>query len=86
MSRNGLLRYYGKVPSCFCNEEVEDMSVRETSAILNIEEPNVKVRLNRATAMLRANLNGYMRDHVYNFPLNRCDRIVNHVLQHLGIL
>lgn len=70
----------------FIMREVEDMSVRETSTALNIEEPNVKVRLNRAKTMLRENLNGYIKDWVYNFHLNRCDRIVNNVMQHLGIL
>jgi RNA polymerase sigma-70 factor (ECF subfamily) len=65
--------------------EIEDMSVRETSATLQIEESNVKVRLNRAKTMLRENLNGYMKDRVYSFHLTRCDRIVNHVMNHLGI-
>jgi RNA polymerase sigma factor (sigma-70 family) len=69
----------------FVLREIEDMSVRETSATLNIEEPNVKVRLNRAKAMLREKLNSYMKDQVYSFHLTRCDRIVNHVFDHLGI-
>lgn len=69
----------------FVLREIEDMSVRETSATLNIEEPNVKVRLNRAKAMLRENLNSYMKDQVYSFHLTRCDRIVNQVFDHLGI-
>lgn len=69
----------------FVLREIEDMSVRETSASLNIEEPNVKVRLNRAKTMLRKNLNSYMKDRVYSFHLTRCDRIVNNVMQHLGI-
>lgn len=69
----------------FIMREVEDMSVRETSSALNIEEPNVKVRLNRAKTMLRENLSGYIKGRVYNFHLNRCDRIVNNVMLHLGI-
>jgi RNA polymerase sigma factor (sigma-70 family) len=69
----------------FVLREIEDMSVRETSATLNIEEPNVKVRLNRAKTMLREKLNTYMKDSVYSFHLSRCDRIVNNVMQHLGI-
>lgn len=69
----------------FVMREIEDMSVRETSTALNIEEPNVKVRLNRAKTMLRENLNGYLKDQVYSFHLTRCDRIVNNVMQHLGI-
>ena len=69
----------------FMLREIEEMSVRETSATLNIEEPNVKVRLNRAKTMLRQQLSSYMKDHVYSFHLTRCDRIVNSVMQHLGL-
>lgn len=70
----------------FVMREMEDMSVRETSTALNIEETNVKVRLNRAKTMLRENLNGYMKDHVYSFHLAKCDRIVTHIMGYLGIL
>ncbi|WP_188315979.1 RNA polymerase sigma factor [Chitinophaga agrisoli] len=70
----------------FVLREMEDMSVRETSAALNIEETNVKVRLNRAKTMLRENLNSYMKDHVFSFHLSRCDKVVQHVMQHLGIV
>ncbi len=69
----------------FVLREIEDLSVRETSAALQIEESNVKVRLNRAKTMLRENLNGYMKDHVYSFHLSKCDRIVNRVLERLGL-
>jgi RNA polymerase sigma-70 factor (ECF subfamily) len=70
----------------FVLREIEDLSVRETSAALNIEESNVKVRLNRAKTMLRENLNSYMKDYVYSFHLTKCDRIVNNVLHRLGIV
>jgi len=69
----------------FVLREIEDLSVRETSVALNIEESNVKVRLNRAKSMLRENLNSYMKDYVYSFHLTKCDRIVNNVLSRLGI-
>jgi len=69
----------------FVLREVEKMSVRATSEALNIEEPNVKVRLNRAKAMLRDHLSGYMQDGVYSFHLTRCDRIVNNVFDRLHI-
>jgi RNA polymerase sigma-70 factor (ECF subfamily) len=69
----------------FVMREIENMSIRETSVALNIEEPNVKVRLNRAKIMLRKNLNGYMKDHVYNFHLIKCDRIVAHVMRSVGV-
>lgn len=70
----------------FVLREIEDLSVRETSEALQIEEPNVKVRLNRAKTMLRNNLDGYMKERVYNFHLSRCNKIVNHVMSHLGLL
>ncbi len=70
----------------FVMREMEHMSVRETATVLDIEEPNVKVRLNRAKGMLREHLSSYMQDHVYTFHLNRCDRIVSQVMQHLEIL
>jgi RNA polymerase sigma-70 factor (ECF subfamily) len=70
----------------FILREVEDLSVRETSTTLDIEETNVKVRLNRAKAMLRQNLNDYVRGNVYNFHLTKCDRVVNFVMGRLGIL
>lgn len=69
----------------FVLREIEELSVRETSEALNIEEPNVKVRLNRAKTMLRDNLAGYMKDHVYGFHLTKCDRIVTQVMSHLKI-
>jgi RNA polymerase sigma factor (sigma-70 family) len=67
----------------FVLREIEDLSVRETSEALSIEEANVKVRLNRAKVRLRENLNGYMKDKVYQFHLTRCDRIVKAVMDHL---
>lgn len=69
----------------FVMREIEGMSVRETATTLSLEETNVKVRFNRAKAMLREALNGYMKDHVYGFHLTRCDRVVNNVFQQLGI-
>jgi RNA polymerase sigma-70 factor (ECF subfamily) len=69
----------------FILREVEEMSGRATGEALGIEEPNVKVRLNRAKTMLRQNLNGYIRDHVYSFHLTRCDLMVKNVLTRLHL-
>jgi RNA polymerase sigma-70 factor (ECF subfamily) len=82
---NAITQLPEKYRLVFVLREIEDMSVRETSATLQIEESNVKVRLKRAKTMLRENLNGYMKDRVYSFHLTRCDRIVTNVLNHLGI-
>jgi RNA polymerase sigma-70 factor (ECF subfamily) len=69
----------------FVLRELADLSVRETSEALNIGEPNVKVRLNRAKSMLRTDLGEYIKDHIYNFHLSRCDRIVANVMNFLQI-
>lgn|GEM_PF-6618943 len=68
----------------FVLREVEELSVKETSEILDIEASNVKTRLNRAKNMLREQLKGYMKEHVYSFHLTRCDRIVAGVLNAIG--
>lgn len=69
----------------FMLREIEDLSVRETSETLSIEEVNVKVRLNRAKVMLRKSLDGYVKEHAYHFHLTRCDRIVLNVMDRLSV-
>ena len=69
----------------FVLREIEEMSVRQTSETLSIEESNVKARLSRAKAMLRENLGVFMKENIYSFHLTRCDRIVTNVLSHLEI-
>lgn len=69
----------------FVLREIEEMSVKQTSETLSIEESNVKARLSRAKAMLRENLGVFMKENIYSFHLTRCDRIVTNVLSHLKI-
>jgi RNA polymerase sigma-70 factor (ECF subfamily) len=70
----------------FVLREVEDMSIAETVDTLGITEANVKVRLNRAKTMLRDSLSSYYKNEgIFDFHLSRCDRVVNTVLQKLGI-
>ena len=83
---NALQQLPEKYRIVFVLREIEDMPVKETAEALHIEQPNVKVRLNRAKAMLRDNLNRHVKDHIYNFHLSRCDRMVNHVLTRLEII
>jgi RNA polymerase sigma-70 factor (ECF subfamily) len=64
----------------FVLREVEELSVRETSEVLDIEASNVKTRLNRAKNMLREQLKGYIKENVYSFHLTRCDKMVAGVL------
>ncbi len=70
----------------FVMREVETMSVAETAEVLDISETNVKVRLNRAKALLRERLNNYYKsDNIYHFHLTRCDAMVKKVFSHLRI-
>jgi len=69
----------------FMLREIEGVSIKETAEILDLEESNVKVRLNRAKSMLRTDLHAYGKDQVYAFHLSRCDRMVANVMAQLGI-
>jgi RNA polymerase sigma-70 factor (ECF subfamily) len=70
----------------FVMREVENMSVAETMEVLDISETNVKVRLNRAKAMLKQKLQNYYKsDNIYHFHLTRCDAMVRNVLLQLEI-
>lgn len=82
---NAIAQLPEKYRLVFVLREVEEMSVKETGEALNIEETNVKVRLNRAKTMLKNNLSGYIKDNVYAFHLTRCDVIVNNVMSYLKI-
>ena len=69
---------YGVV---FSLRELNGMSVQETAKVLNITETNVKVRLNRAKAMLRKELEKmYSPEDIFHFNLIYCDRIVEKVM------
>jgi RNA polymerase sigma factor (sigma-70 family) len=81
---NAVDRLPEKYKSVFVMREIEGMSVAETSDSLEISEPNVKVRLNRAKEMLRETISGFYQDEeVFQFNLVRCDRIVQNVLRRL---
>lgn len=72
----------------FVLREVEDMTVQETAAALDIPEATVRTRLFRARAMLRASV---ARDmdvaavDAFSFDGERCDRIVGNVLRRVCI-
>lgn len=68
----------------FVMREIENMSVAETQECLAISEVNVKVRLNRAKAMLRDLLaNHYNKEDILHFHLTRCDRMVEKVMSRI---
>ena len=63
------------------------MNVAETRECLDLSEVNVKVRLNRAKAMLKNSLaEYYQKDDILNFHLSRCDRIVENVMKQIDFL
>jgi RNA polymerase sigma-70 factor (ECF subfamily) len=79
----------GKLPeiyrSVFVMREIENMNIAETKECLNISEVNVKVRLNRAKAMLRDILSAqYSKDDILQFHLSRCDRMVDTVMRSIS--
>lgn len=68
----------------FIMREIENMNLAETKECLGISEVNVKVRLNRAKALLRDSLKEYYRkDEILHFHLSRCDRVTENVMKQI---
>lgn len=71
----------------FSLRELNGMNTNEASEALNISESNVKVRLNRAKAMLRSEIEKmYSPADIFEFNLIYCDRIVENVMERIGQL
>lgn len=74
-----------KYRTVFIMREIENMSIAETKACLDLTEVNIKVRLSRAKALLRNSLTDYYKkDDVLPFHLIRCDRMVENVMKHIS--
>lgn len=68
----------------FVLREVEHFSIAETSELLSISEVNVKVRLNRAKAMLQKELEKfYTSAELFEFNLVYCTKIVDKVFERI---
>jgi len=68
----------------FIMREVEGFSVAETSALLELTEVNVKVRLSRAKTMLQQELEKhYSKAQLYEFNLVYCDEVVKNVMEEI---
>lgn len=66
----------------FTLRELTGLNVAETAELLNITTANVKVRLNRAKAMMRKEIEKiYSPEDIYEFNLVVCDKIVNVVMR-----
>lgn len=69
--------------------DVHELSVAETAECLGLTEENVKIRLYRARAALRRELDERSGDGLHQafpFSLRRCDRLIVSVLARLRIL
>lgn len=65
----------------FTLRELNGMSVADTTEALGITESNVKVRLNRAKKMLRAEIEKqYSPSEIFEFNLRYCDGMVDRVM------
>jgi len=66
----------------FTLRELTGLSVAETAEIMHTTPSNVKVRLNRAKAMLRKEIEKiYAPEDIYEFNLIYCDRIADGVMK-----
>ncbi|RYY38748.1 MAG: sigma-70 family RNA polymerase sigma factor [Chitinophagaceae bacterium] len=70
--------------SVFVLREVEGFSVAEVADLLGITPVNVKVRSNRARALLQKGLEQrYSKADLYAFHLKYCDKIVHYVIERI---
>lgn len=71
----------------FSLREINGMNVSETADLLEISESNVKVRLNRAKAMLRKEIEKtYSAAELYEFNLIYCNAMVENVMKKINEL
>lgn len=71
----------------FTLRELTGLSVLETASLMQTTASNVKVRLNRAKAMLRREIEKtYTPQDIYEFNLVYCDRIVEAVMKSIQSL
>ncbi len=71
----------------FSLREINGLNVSETSALLNISETNVKVRLNRAKTMLRIAVEkSYTAEELFDFNLSYCNPFSKKVMLEINRL
>jgi len=73
----------------FVMRAVEDMSIEETAAFLNLRPETVKTRLHRARKLLRQALDERLApalNDVFPFAGSRCQQVTDAVLKRLGLL
>ena len=68
----------------FSLREINGLNVKETAEALSITETNVKVRHNRAKAMLRKEVEkSYKAEDIFEFNLIYCDAMVTRVMDEI---
>lgn len=66
----------------FALREINGLNVSETASLLEITETNVKVRLNRAKAMLRKEIEkSYSNEELFEFNLRYCNPFTERTMQ-----
>ena len=71
----------------FVLREIEGFSVAETAELMNITPINVKVRVNRAKALLQKEIEQfYSHPDLYSFNLIYCDAIVHKVFEKINVI
>jgi RNA polymerase sigma-70 factor (ECF subfamily) len=74
-----------KYRTVFVMREIENLNVAETQECLDLSEANVKVRLNRAKALLRDSLSRYyQKEDIFHFHLSRCEVVTRNVMREIG--
>lgn len=83
---NALQRVPADYRMVFSLREITGLNVAETAGALEISETNVKVRLNRAKAMLRKEIErSYPAAEIFEFNLVYCDAMVNKVMNNMEL-
>jgi RNA polymerase sigma factor (sigma-70 family) len=66
---------------------INGLNLSETSSLLDISEANVKVRLNRAKAMLRSQIEkSYSAEDIFEFHLSCCNPFTERVMKKINEL
>ena len=84
---NAVLCLPDKYRAVLMLRDVEGMSTTEVADSLELTEENVKVRLHRARALIREDLNarfGSVAGNAFPFMGSRCDLVVRHVLERIA--
>ncbi|MBO9618461.1 MAG: sigma-70 family RNA polymerase sigma factor [Niabella sp.] len=82
---NALVRIPLHYRLVFSLREINGLTVAETASLAGISEANVKVRLNRAKALLRTEIEKtYSASELFEFNLIYCDAMVENVMREIN--